>query len=101
MPNVLAKLDAWFIGDMRAKCLREPTSDLLHCCFRPLESVNSKWEIQGLLNLPDSIAFAWWKHLRRIADGYPANGNRFPGRQVALEMHNPVDAHFAIPAEVS
>jgi hypothetical protein len=86
---------------MGAKCLREPTSNLLHCCFRPLESVNSEREVQGLLNLPDSIVFAWRKHLRRVADGYPANGNRFPGSQVALEMHNPVEPYFAVPAEVS
>lgn len=94
-------LDARFIGDMRVKRLREPASDVFHCCFRALESVNSKWEVQGLLNLPDAIVLAGWKHLRRIADRDPANGNRSPRSQVAHEMHNSVDPYLAVLAEMS
>src|SRR4030081_2536021 len=91
----------WLIGGMRTKSFRESTSDLLHRCFRALESVNSEREVQGLLNLPDSLVFARWQHLRRIADGYPANGHRVSRSQVALQMHNSIDPLFAAPAEVS
>src|SRR5262245_52114746 len=45
--------------------------------------------------------FTWREYLRRVAHSYPANRHCFSRSQVALQMHNRINAYFAAFPEMS
>ena len=85
---------------MYTKPLREALGDAPHEIRRvAVEAIDGEREVQGLLNRPQRVVLVRGKELCRRSAGDPADRHGFSGRQLGLEMHDAIHAHFGTAAE--
>jgi hypothetical protein len=80
---------------MHSKLLRQMFGDGPHHVRRvPVYSINEAWKVERLLQGPDRFVLVRGKDFGRRPDSDPTNGNGRTRRQMAAQMHRPIDPDF-------